>query len=388
MAEDTGLASADVGAGDDATATQYNNLVTDVKKIRQESMTAGETINGATLPVPVFQNTSDNEVYASDADDTTRLNFIGFAITNGTDGNAIIIQHTGVVGGFSALVEGEKYYVTNTVGGINTTPGAVKIFVGFAISTTQILIMNKEPVDDIILKLLTGGETLSGATLPVPVFQNTSDNEFYASDTNDITRLKFQGFLITDTSDANDAVIQFNGIVDGFSTLDEGEKYYVQNVGGTIDKTPGRAKILVGVAVSPTELLITKGESNKLFKTGQSLRAVSSTGNQVVTHGLGFVPKYIQIYAMSETDTANQAQSISIGTATGIGDETCTSMGGGGSVHLSSQNATHIISLLDAAGNIEASATLSAIGEDTFTLNWDVNSALNNSRKFQWTVWG
>ena len=144
MASNTGLASANVSAGDDATATQYNNLVTDIKKLRQESMTAGATINGSTLPVPVYQNTTDNEVYACDANVSTKLNFVGFAITNSTDGNAIIIQHTGIVGGFSGLDEGEKYYVQNTVGTIGKLRGDDEILVGIAISATKLLILKEE----------------------------------------------------------------------------------------------------------------------------------------------------------------------------------------------------------------------------------------------------
>jgi len=144
MAENTGLLSADVSAGDDANASQYNNLRADTKKMRQEEMTAGATINGATLPVPVYQNTTDNEVYACDADDTDKLNFLGFAITDAIDAGAIIVQHTGIVGGFTGLDEGEKYYVQDTAGTIGKTPGTYAILVGVAISATELLIDKKK----------------------------------------------------------------------------------------------------------------------------------------------------------------------------------------------------------------------------------------------------
>lgn len=104
-------------------------------------LNAGATINGATLPVPLYQNKSDNEVYACDANDTGALKFIGFGISNGTNGNPITVQFSGVVGGFSGLDEGEKYYVQDAAGTIGTTPGTYKVLVGIAISTTELVIV-------------------------------------------------------------------------------------------------------------------------------------------------------------------------------------------------------------------------------------------------------
>jgi len=101
---------------------------------------AGEIINGGTTPVPVYQNKTDNEVYQCDADDNTKYKFIGFAISDGTDGNNIYVQTNGVVGGFSGFSEGEKYYVQDTAGTIGTTAGTHAILVGIAISETELLI--------------------------------------------------------------------------------------------------------------------------------------------------------------------------------------------------------------------------------------------------------
>lgn len=109
--------------------------------------TAGETINGGTLPVPCFIKDSDGEWYASDANDTTKLQFHGFAVSNGTDGNDITIQNHGVVSGFSGLDAGKKYYVQDdkTLG---TSPGTYLICVGVAISATEILILPKREFDE------------------------------------------------------------------------------------------------------------------------------------------------------------------------------------------------------------------------------------------------
>lgn len=113
-------------------------------------VTAGETINGATLPVPVYMDTADEEVKACDGDNVDTIVFIGFAISNSTDGNDITLQKDGVVSGFSGLTVGEKYYIQDTAGTIGTAPGSFKTLVGISISATQILIRYDE------IKIITG----------------------------------------------------------------------------------------------------------------------------------------------------------------------------------------------------------------------------------------
>lgn len=109
-------------------------------QLNTKSLTAGETINGATLPVAIYQSTSDNEIYACDGNDQAKLEFIGFAITNGTDGNPITIQVKGIVSGFTGLAEGTRYYVQDdkTIG---TSKGTYEVLVGIAISETELLII-------------------------------------------------------------------------------------------------------------------------------------------------------------------------------------------------------------------------------------------------------
>jgi len=106
------------------------------------NINAGETINGATLPVAVYQNASDNEIYACDGNDTAKLSFIGFAVSNSTDGNPIQIVTNGIISGFTGLTEGSLYYVQDdkTIG---TAQGTYIVCVGRAISETQLLIDKK-----------------------------------------------------------------------------------------------------------------------------------------------------------------------------------------------------------------------------------------------------
>lgn len=106
----------------------------------QQTLNAGQTINGATTPVPVYQNKTDNEVYPCDGNDLTALKFMGFAITNGTNGNPINVVTTGLVSGFTGLSEGEKYYLQDAVGTIGTSTGTYEVLVGIAISETELVI--------------------------------------------------------------------------------------------------------------------------------------------------------------------------------------------------------------------------------------------------------
>jgi hypothetical protein len=113
------------------------------------TINAGATINGATLPVPVYQNTTDNEVYACDGNDLTALKFMGFAVSNGTNGNSIDVKVSGIVSGFTGLDEGVSYWLSDTAGTIQNTPGTYPVLVGIAISTTQLVIQK-------------GGRTMNG----------------------------------------------------------------------------------------------------------------------------------------------------------------------------------------------------------------------------------
>lgn len=108
-----------------------------------KTVTAGETINGATLPAPVYQG-ADSEWYKCDADDAAKLEFGGFAVSNGTDGNPIDIRINNIVSGFSGLTPGVKYYVQNTAGTIGTVPGLYHVLVGTAISATELIILKKQ----------------------------------------------------------------------------------------------------------------------------------------------------------------------------------------------------------------------------------------------------
>lgn len=133
----------------------------------RDTYNAGETINGGTLPVAVYQSSSDGELYACDADDSTKQNFIGFAISNSTDGNPIEFQGEGIVSGFSGLTYGTKYYV-QTDKTLGTT--ATTIPVGYATSATEILIIKNA--------ILSSNRTLYINTTQTDINTTASETNF------------------------------------------------------------------------------------------------------------------------------------------------------------------------------------------------------------------
>jgi transcription elongation GreA/GreB family factor len=143
---DEGLGSALVGhEGGTTVKAKLDGIDTSLTTISQTTLTAGETITGATLPVPVVQLAADGELYKCDGNDTAKMAFIGFAVSNSTDGQPIQFQGAGVVGGFSGLTVGAEYYVQDAAGTIGTTPSTtMPIRVGIAVSATQIFIMRGE----------------------------------------------------------------------------------------------------------------------------------------------------------------------------------------------------------------------------------------------------
>ena len=104
------------------------------------SLVSGMTITPAGVPQAVTLATSSGRVYLVDGNVSTTTDFYGFALTSAVAGGAIQVQTTGVVTGFSGLTPGSRYYVqdTGTGGTIGTSVGTAEVYVGIAISATEI----------------------------------------------------------------------------------------------------------------------------------------------------------------------------------------------------------------------------------------------------------
>jgi len=112
------------------------------------------SINAIDLEFNVYGHVftaSDGKAYACDGNDTLKLSFLGFLVSNSTNGNPIQLQNHGVVSGFTGLTIDSKYYVQDD-GTIGLVPGTFNILVGIAISATQILIEKKSSFGDWLSK--------------------------------------------------------------------------------------------------------------------------------------------------------------------------------------------------------------------------------------------
>lgn len=155
--------------------------------------------------------------------------------------------------------------------------------------------------------VLTGGETISGATTPAPVYIDSGDGELYLCDADDTDKLGFIGFVIDDSTDGNNATLQKDGIVSGFSGLTTGSKYYLSDTAGAISTTPGTNEVLVGIAVSATQLLIIQ---NGLRVASGAFTPPSGASDVTVT--VGFRPRLI-IIITKMSDGGNNSDVAAIG---------------------------------------------------------------------------
>jgi hypothetical protein len=136
--------SSQVSPGDDALASQYNNLRDDALYPILQSFTYGETIS---VNDAVYL-ASDGKVYKTNAsyNDERINNFIGFAKEAGNTNDIKKVQIAGIVEDFSGLTTGSYYYLSDTAGGINTNAGTYFKKIGIAISSTKLLIIKLEPI--------------------------------------------------------------------------------------------------------------------------------------------------------------------------------------------------------------------------------------------------
>lgn len=208
-------------------------------------------------------------------------------------------------------------------------------------------------------KSVTAGATIAGATTPVPVYQSKSDNEFYACDANDTAALKFIGFAISNGTDGNSMNVQFNGVVSGFTGLSEGEKYYVQDAVGTIGTSVGTYEVLVGVAISETELVIQRG---KRYASGTT-NFTTTTTTAITT---GFRPSRVRIHAVT---AATNGHAYSNGGWTATGGNDCVYGGFDGTPTEIAGETTSAWYLRADAAAVHHSGTVTTITDTGFTLD-------------------
>lgn len=147
-----------------------------------------------------------------------------------------------------------------TFSGLFTATGTSTL----ATTTVTQLTVSGDIYNDTNLVSLVASTTMTGATLPQPVYIATSTHAdaggILLCDSNVQSALDFIGFVVSNSATGTSAYVQTDGIVDGFSSLTKGSPYYVQDAVGTIGISMGTYEVLVGTAISATEILIEKGK--------------------------------------------------------------------------------------------------------------------------------
>lgn len=107
--------------------------------------TAGASL---TPGMPVYQNTSDLEVYGCDNDASASAKCIGIAASYGTDGGGVVVQTAGSCTLGGTLTKGLYYYVSGNAGGVapvaDVTSSKYVTTIGYASSTTVLVIDIKD----------------------------------------------------------------------------------------------------------------------------------------------------------------------------------------------------------------------------------------------------
>ncbi len=344
----------------------------------------------------VYFNTTDGEWYKTDADDTTKCLGvqIGKARGAGTNGNpitgGIFVAGLEKVGTY---VAGTTYYLGNTAGALSTSAGTNSVVVGVGDANGDLILKKATPnqvdalagtpstptsVNKFVVqaKQVVAGATINGATLPVPVYQNTTDNEYYACDGNDLAALKYQGFAITNGVDGGNFLVQMNGIVGGFSGLDEGVAYYLSDTVGTIQNTPGTYSVLVGVAISPTELLIQKGKHVFSGNGGDM-----GIGTSSLAVNCGFRPTLVRINAMFGSSSTISVMNATWANGAMTAVASAYNEGSAGTTN-------NLARIYDDSVSDYFEFSITAVTNTGFTINWTESGSMSGGSYFYYEAEG
>lgn len=133
----TGFTSNGASTFNATTTVATSTLAVDYDTIA--TVVASTTFTGYATPQPAYIATSTGTLNLSDANAPLAQSFDGFAVSSAANGGQVLLQREGIVTGFSGLAPGADYYVQDAVGTIGTSVGTSEVYVGRAISGTQLL---------------------------------------------------------------------------------------------------------------------------------------------------------------------------------------------------------------------------------------------------------
>lgn len=127
-------------------------------------------------------------------------------------------------------------------------------------------------------------------------------------------------------------------------------------------------------------------EGSPIVTEAGSFNKATSTGNQVINHGLGVTPKAIIIWMAGDISTA---RNFLFGFSDGVDDASVNGMEVHNSANSNAQRRLandSIVSMINSSGTVIWAATLSAWDDSTFTLNWGTNDS--NALEFHYLLIG
>lgn len=134
-------------------------------------------------------------------------------------------------------------------------------------------------------------------------------------------------------------------------------------------------------------LMVSASQPRPLYATGQTTRAqATGTGTQDIAHGLGVVPRLVEIsYYQADVGASNtSAINIGTGTCTATSDETCTWWAeNDAGADISGQTSGQIIHTQNKAAVTGWEASVSALDATNITLNFGT-AAGNSTIYIQW----
>lgn len=204
-------------------------------------------VAGNISTVGYFQQSRHSQASSSDATGSTGANLVVgsnlvSAIPSGTSTIPMAQPDGKLLQGWFDLSK-----IWSFTGGLLTTASST-----FTATTT----FTGNTLGSNIFHQFNAGETITGQSVPQPVYISTTTNQVFLSDANERPEQQFIGFAVSGAASGATTTVQVAGIAKGFTGLTRGVKYYVSDTVGTLSTTVGTSEVLVGTAVSPTEILI------------------------------------------------------------------------------------------------------------------------------------
>lgn len=159
-----------------------------------------------------------------------------------------------------------------TVSGIWTHTGAV------AHNATTTAADGVQTLGTNIFMSVVASTTITGNTLPQPVYIATTTGALQLSDANVDQASQFLGFARQSVSNGATTTVQIEGVVPGFTGLTRGARYYVQDAVGTIGTSIGTSEVYVGTAKSSTEIFIDRNTDGAWSYLGSVAYTQSTAG--------------------------------------------------------------------------------------------------------------